>query len=193
MPPGIRMAPHIFLRIPWVSDVFTPRNHMVWLTAALHLNSPFHPSNAIEKPGIKWYSETKISIMFFDLFVGVGIVLAEPCGIPITPPWFAIAFLTNLLISIAVPPVPGGATMGFFSQLGIPTEIMGVAIAINAIADFPAAACNASSRQLTMINVAESLNMRTGKYCAKSKPTACMNMAKKRPLIGLLIEFAIKL
>lgn len=96
------------------------------------------------------------------MFFGVGIGLAESCVFPITPPRLAIAFVTNLLISIAVPPVPGGAMMGFmivFSQPGIPMEIMGVAIVINAIADFPAAACNASSRQLTMINVAESLNM----------------------------------
>ena len=99
---------------------------------------------------------------FFALFFSVEIGLAESCGIPITLPWLVIAFLTNLLASIAVPPVLGGAMMGFtiiFAQLGIPMEVMGVAIAINAIADFPATACNVSSWQLTMIEVADSLSM----------------------------------
>lgn len=99
---------------------------------------------------------------FFALFFSVEIGLAESCGIPITLPWLVIAFLTNLLASIAVPPVLGGAMMGFtiiFAQLGIPMEVMGVAIAINSIADFPATACNVSSWQLTMIEVADSLSM----------------------------------
>ena len=46
-----------------------------------------------------------------------------------------------------------------FAQLGIPMEAMGIAIAINAIADFPATAGNVSGWQLTLIDVADSLNM----------------------------------
>ena len=38
-------------------------------------------------------------------------------------------------------------------------EVMGVALAINAITDFPATACNVSGWQLTLIDVADSLNM----------------------------------
>lgn len=99
---------------------------------------------------------------FVALFFGVEIGLAESCGIPITLPWIVIAFITNLLVSIAVPPILGGAMMGFtivFAQLGVPMEVMGVAIAINAIADFPATACNVSTWQLTLIEVADSLTM----------------------------------
>ena len=54
------------------------------------------------------------------------------------------------------------AMMGFsvvFAQLGIPMEMMGIALAVNAIADFPGTACNVSGWQLTMIDVADSLNM----------------------------------
>ena len=87
---------------------------------------------------------------------------AESCGVPITLPWVLIALITNLLLSFAVPPVPGGAMMGFtiaFTQLGVPMEVMGIALAINAITDFPATACNVSGWQLTIIDVADSLHM----------------------------------
>ena len=82
--------------------------------------------------------------------------------IAITPVWLILAYITVWLISFAVPPVAGGAIMGFtvvFAQLGIPMEVMGVALAINAITDFPATACNVSGWQLTMIDVADSLDM----------------------------------
>ena len=46
-----------------------------------------------------------------------------------------------------------------FAQLGIPMEVMGIALAINAITDFPCTAGNVSIWQLTMIDVADSLNM----------------------------------
>ena len=52
--------------------------------------------------------------------------------------------------------------MGFaiiFAQLGIPMEAMGIAIAISAIGDFPATAGEVSGWQLTMIEIADSLNM----------------------------------
>ena len=99
---------------------------------------------------------------FAALLFGVGIGFAESSNIPITLPWLVISFITTLLISFAIPPVPGGAMMVFtivFTQLGIPMEVMGVAIAINAVADFPLTACNVSSWQLTMIDVADSLSM----------------------------------
>ena len=52
--------------------------------------------------------------------------------------------------------------MGFtvvFTQLGIPMEVMGIALAINAITDFPCTTCNVSGWQLTLIDVADSLDM----------------------------------
>ena len=77
--------------------------------------------------------------------------------------WYLlIGFITNLLVCFAVPPIPGGAVMGFtvvFTQLGIPMEMMAVAIAINAIPDFPATAIHTSGWQLALIDVADSLGM----------------------------------
>jgi L-cystine uptake protein TcyP (sodium:dicarboxylate symporter family) len=61
-----------------------------------------------------------------------------------------------------VPPIPGGATLGFavvFAQLGIPAEMMAIAIAINAVLDFPATAIQVSGWQLTLIDVADSLDL----------------------------------
>lgn len=98
----------------------------------------------------------------FALLFGVGIGAAESCNIPITLPWLLISFITVLLVSFAVPLVPGGSMMGcsiIFAQLGIPMEAMGVAIAISVIAGFPSTAVNVSSWQLTLIEVADSLNM----------------------------------
>ena len=99
---------------------------------------------------------------FLAMLFGTEVALAEACGIPITLPWLFIGLVTNLLVTFAVPPIPGGAALGFavvFAQLGIPAEMMAIAIAINAIPDFPATAVHASSWQLTLIDVANSLDM----------------------------------
>ena len=98
----------------------------------------------------------------FAMFIPVVLTFAENYEIDITPMWLFLAYITVWLISFAVPPVAGGAIMGFtivFTQLGIPTEAMGIAIALNAITDFPLTAMNVTGWQLTMIDVADSLDM----------------------------------
>ena len=109
---------------------------------------------------------------FVALLFGLAMGFAEIGGREITLPWVIIGAFTALLVSFAIPPVPGGAMMGFtvvFTQLGIPLEVMGVALAINAITDFPATACNVSAWQLTMIDVADSLDMLDGEALRKNK------------------------
>ena len=99
----------------------------------------------------------------FAMFVPIVLTFAEKYGIPITPVWLMLAYITMWLVSFAVPPVAGGAIMGFtivLSQLGIPVEeAMTIAIALNAITDFPLTAMNVTGWQLTMIDVADSLDM----------------------------------
>ena len=98
----------------------------------------------------------------FAMFIPIVLTFAEKYGIAITPVWLILAYITVWLISFAVPPVAGGAIMGFtvvFAQLGIPTEAMAIAIALNAITDFPLTAMNVTGWQLTMIDVADSLDM----------------------------------
>ena len=96
------------------------------------------------------------------MFFGMEIGFAESCGMTITTSWLIIALITNILLAFAVPPVSGGMIMGFtiaFAQLGIPVEVLGIALTVDAILDFPCTACDISSWQLTMIDVADSLNM----------------------------------
>ena len=98
----------------------------------------------------------------FAMFIPIVLTFAENYGIPITPVWLILAYITVWLISFAVPPVAGGAIMGFtvvFAQLGLPMEAMAIAIALNAITDFPLTAMNVPGWQLTMIDVAGFLNM----------------------------------
>ena len=98
----------------------------------------------------------------FAMFIPIVLTFAENYGIAITPVWLILAYITVWLISFAVPPVAGGAIMGFtvvFAQLGIPMEAMAIAIALNAITDFPLTAMNVTGWQLTMIDVADSLGV----------------------------------
>ena len=93
---------------------------------------------------------------------GMEVTFAESCGITITVPWLIIAAITNLLVAFAVPPVPGGMVMALtvvFTQLGIPMEMMAIALAFNTITDFPGTGINVSGWQLTLIDVADSLGM----------------------------------
>lgn len=87
---------------------------------------------------------------------------AEMLGMEITVPWLVVGLVTNILMSFALPPVPGSIMMGFtiaFTQLGIPMEVMGIALAVGTIVDFSATACNVSAWQITLIDIADSLNM----------------------------------
>ena len=98
----------------------------------------------------------------FAMFIPIVLTFAEKYGIPITPVWLILAYITVWLISFAVPPVAGGAIMGFnvvFTQLGLPLEAMAIAIALNSITDFPLTAMNVTGWQLTLIDVADSLGM----------------------------------
>ena len=113
------------------------------------------------------FSPTDVAIL-----LAMELGFAEMYGIAITPQFLIIALITNLLLSFSIPPVPGGAVMGYtiaFTQLGIPMEVLGVVLALDAIIDFPATACNVSGWQLTMIEVADSLDMLDKETLRKEK------------------------
>ena len=113
------------------------------------------------------FSPTDVAIL-----LAMELGFAEMYGIVITPQFLIIALITNLLLSFSIPPVPGGAVMGYtiaFTQLGIPMEVLGVVLALDAIIDFPATACNVSGWQLTMIEVADSLDMLDKETLRKEK------------------------
>ena len=113
------------------------------------------------------FSPTDVAIL-----LAMELGFAEMYGIAITPQFLIIALITNLLLSFSIPPVPGGAVMGYtiaFTQLGIPMEVLGVVLALDAIINFPATACNVSGWQLTMIEVADSLDMLDKETLRKEK------------------------
>lgn len=90
------------------------------------------------------------------------LTFAENHGMDITIAWLVLGYITNLLVSFAVPPVAGGALIGItisFAQLGIPLEMMGIAIALNTIVDFPSTATNTVGWQLVLTDVADSLGL----------------------------------
>lgn len=86
---------------------------------------------------------------------------AQMYGIQVTGIWVITGFITNFLLSIAVPPVTGGALMGYtiaFTQLGIPLEVMGIVVAMNVIFDFPGTTMNTTGWQLILVDLADSLD-----------------------------------
>lgn len=95
---------------------------------------------------------------FFVLALG----LAEFYGASISLPWVVIGVLTASLLAIAAPPVPGGSLTCYtvlLTQLGIPAEAVGLAVAGNVILDFFMTSCGISCLQSELILSANKLGM----------------------------------
>ena len=73
------------------------------------------------------------------------VFFANACGSEISFGLLAIVLLSNTLLSIGTPGVPGGAIASFAalaSIAGLPMGIMGVYISINTLCDMGATCCN---------------------------------------------------
>lgn len=73
------------------------------------------------------------------------VFFANACGVPVSFGMLAIVLLSNTLLSIGTPGVPGGAIVSFAalsSIAGLPAGIMGVYISINTLCDMGATCCN---------------------------------------------------
>lgn len=95
------------------------------------------------------------------LFI-MDLCMAESYGIPITPLFLFMSVLTIGLLSMAVPPIPGGPLSVFtvmFAQLGIPDEALALAAAINVIMDFFMTAAGQACLQAQVALAAESVGM----------------------------------
>ncbi|MCI8371541.1 MAG: dicarboxylate/amino acid:cation symporter [Lachnospiraceae bacterium] len=96
------------------------------------------------------------------LFLSAGICMAGLYGVPVTPAWLFLAWLTTVVLSIAAPPVAGGGLTCFtilFMQLGIPTEAIALTVALNVILEFPATAVNLFCLQAELVDSSGSLGM----------------------------------
>ena len=98
------------------------------------------------------------AVGFFVLALG----LAEFYGVSISLPWVVTGVLTASLLAIAAPPVPGGSLTCYtvlLTQLGIPAEAVGLAVAGNVILDFFMTSCGISCLQSELILSANKLGM----------------------------------
>ena len=98
------------------------------------------------------------SVGFFVLALG----LAEFYGVPMSASWVVTGVLTSGLLAIAAPPVPGGSLTCYtvlLTQLGIPAEAVGLAVAGNVILDFFMTSCGISCLQSELMLSADKLGM----------------------------------
>lgn len=95
-------------------------------------------------------------------FISISFGLAENYNISISSNWLIMVVLTSVLLAIALPPIPGGMTMSFtflFSQLGIPSEALGIAMALNIVFEYAVTSVNLYCLQMELTELAGSLDM----------------------------------
>lgn len=96
------------------------------------------------------------------MFLIMSMCMAESNAVPITPVWLITAVIVSGLLSIAMPPVPGGSMSCYtvlFTQLGIPVASVAVAIAIDSILDFVLTACNVACLEAEVTLATDKLGM----------------------------------
>lgn len=92
----------------------------------------------------------------------LALCMAESYGIPITPLFLFMSVLSVGLLSMALPPIPGGALSVFtvmFAQLGIPSEALALAVAVNAILDFFMTVAGVACLQVQVTLAADGVGM----------------------------------
>lgn len=95
-------------------------------------------------------------------FSSVCLCMGENYGISITPAWIVTMIIVVGLLSMAAPPIPGGALTCYtvmFTQLGIPVEAVALAVAINSLIDFVMTANNLTCLQIEAVAVSGKLGM----------------------------------
>ena len=96
------------------------------------------------------------------LYIDICIHMAVMYGIAITPLYLFNAVLISILLSIAIPPIPGADVTVFallFTQMGIPATALAVLLPINMILDFTDTALNLICLQCELVQVAGDSDM----------------------------------
>ena len=106
---------------------------------------------------------------FFVLALG----LAEFYGVTMPLSWVVTGVLVSGLLAIAAPPIPGGSLTCYtvlLTQLGIPDEAIGLAVAGNVILDFFMTSCGISCLQSELILAANQLGLLDQDRLKKEEP-----------------------
>ncbi len=77
--------------------------------------------------------------------------------------WIVIAIIIAAISAVATPPIPGGAAATYtllFLQLGIPSEALAVALAVDMIFDFILTSSDMTALQLELFHISGKVNMR---------------------------------
>ncbi len=99
------------------------------------------------------------SALFFGVF---GFYMYNAYGLEVGFSTLVMLFLLCVILSIALPPIPGGSLIVvniLFLQLGIPDAGLALAVIFLTIYTFPATALNVCSLQLELLCVAKDLDL----------------------------------
>ena len=110
-------------------------------------------------------------------YIVLAYISAEHYEIEISLSWILLLILSASILSIAAPPIPGGAMATYtvlFSQLGIPSQALAIALACDTIIDFICTGCDQYTLPLVLLNQANKLGM-VNRETLKSKTSAERN------------------
>lgn len=91
------------------------------------------------------------------IYLITALYLAQQYAIDVSVMWIITAFVICFIMSIATPPVAGGTSVAYtiiFMQLGIPTKILAVVLALNVVFEFVVTATDKLLICNTLLNVA---------------------------------------
>ncbi len=97
--------------------------------------------------------------------------MAEYYSVPITPQLLIMSILVVGFLSMAAPPIPGGAISVFtvlFVQFGVPGETIALAATVNAVLDFFLTAANLACLQVKVALEMHDVGMLDEKKLKKS-------------------------
>lgn len=95
-------------------------------------------------------------------FLLICLYAAEAAAVKCSMIWLVIAVFTSFVLAIAAPPIPGGGLTCYtilFAQLGLPEEILVVALALDLVIDFISTGINIYALQIEMLLQAKRWNM----------------------------------
>ena len=72
-------------------------------------------------------------------YIATVLIFTEIYGVEVSVSWFITLFVSVFFLSIATPPIPGGAMTTYvimFLQFGIPQDALAIALACDALFDF---------------------------------------------------------